>query len=227
MRLETEERFGPWSWYIGALHQHHMGLLMLMEVFMFQDRKENVTIWRYLDWIFEVPITIKAHQKPRYVLTMVRDHMAQYVATKRLRCPTDMNSEPLRHWDKRVRGSSSQGSLNNGTKDKATGSSNLRNDSGRFLVPAQPAGSGSNIGTANGSQPASQHSSFTSSQEVQPSPGALIDSLGRAALVQTGMGNFSAPEMDVDWVCHQFHHVVQGKGADIVVAEARFDYSEC
>ena len=201
MRIETEERFSPWLWYVGALHQHHMGLLMLMEVFMFPNRKENTTIWRYLDWIFEVPILIKPQQKARYVMTMVRDHMAQYVSTKHLRCPTNMNvGLPSRRSGKSRSTSSSQNSPDKATMEGVTMPVVTGTSSSNTVTPPAPMDRNSSFTSASSAMSAPYQDAHMSSQETQASHNSLIDGLGRAALVQTGIGDFYAPELDVDWV---------------------------
>merc|ERR1712093_639699 len=51
--LETVPDLRPWSWYGGAYQQYHTAFLLLMEIYVYPQRKEADRIWTCLDYIFE------------------------------------------------------------------------------------------------------------------------------------------------------------------------------
>jgi hypothetical protein len=46
--LDTLPELKPWSWYGGALQQYHTAFLLLMEVYVYPQRKEADRIWACL-----------------------------------------------------------------------------------------------------------------------------------------------------------------------------------
>ncbi len=93
MAIETNPVFKPWQWYLGAIHQHHYALGMLMEFHMRPEQQEAERVWKCLDWVFDVPPThrpLAKQEKSRLLLTQIRDQLIKYVATQRLRCSTEI-----------------------------------------------------------------------------------------------------------------------------------------
>ncbi len=91
MAIGTNPMFKPWQWYLGAIHQHHYALGMLMEFHMRPKQQEAERVWKCLDWVFDVPPTYRPlapQYKSRLILTQIRDQLINYVATQRLHCST-------------------------------------------------------------------------------------------------------------------------------------------
>lgn len=49
--LETVPELKPWVWYTGAYQQYHTAFLLLMEVYVYPQRKEADRIWACLDYV--------------------------------------------------------------------------------------------------------------------------------------------------------------------------------
>lgn len=49
--LDTIPELKPWAWYGGALQQYHTAFLLLMEVYVYPNRKEADRIWQSLDYV--------------------------------------------------------------------------------------------------------------------------------------------------------------------------------
>ena len=93
MAIGTNPMFRPWQWYLGAIHQHHYALGLLMEFHMRPDHQEAERVWKCFEWVFDVPPKYRPlamQEKTRLVLTEIRDQLINYVATQRLRCSRDI-----------------------------------------------------------------------------------------------------------------------------------------
>ena len=89
MAMGTNPMFRPWQWYLGAIHQHHYALSMLMEFHVRPEQQEAERVWECLDWVFDVPPTYRSlarQDKSGLVLKEIRDQLIKYLATQRLRC---------------------------------------------------------------------------------------------------------------------------------------------
>lgn len=98
MAMGTNPMFRPWQWYLGAIHQHHYALGMLMEIHVRPDQQEAERVWECLDWVFDVPPTYRLlarQDKSRLVLTEIRDQLIKYLATQRLRCSTSITNATI------------------------------------------------------------------------------------------------------------------------------------
>ena len=98
MAIGTNPTFKPWQWYLGAIHQHHYALGMLMEFHMRPEQQEAERVWKCLDWVFDVPPTYRPlakQEKSRLVLIQIRDQLIKYVATQRLRCSTKITNATI------------------------------------------------------------------------------------------------------------------------------------
>lgn len=67
--LDTLPELKHWAWYSGALQQYHAAFLLLMEVFVYPNRKEADRIWNCLDYIFECDPSENRGVKARRVLS--------------------------------------------------------------------------------------------------------------------------------------------------------------
>ena len=98
MAMGTNTMFKPWQWYLGAIHQHHYALGMLMEFHVRPEQQEAERVWKCLDWVFEVPPTYRPlarQDKSGLVLTEIRDQLIKYLATQRLRCSTRITNAAI------------------------------------------------------------------------------------------------------------------------------------
>ena len=93
MAIETHPHLRQWQWHVGALHQHHYAFAMLMEFHLRPEQEGAERAWECLDWVFEVPAShkdlpgrIKSHQ----ILTEILNGTMQFVASQRVRCPTEI-----------------------------------------------------------------------------------------------------------------------------------------
>ena len=98
MAIGINPIFRPWQWYLGAIHQHHYALGMLMEFHMRPEQQEAERVWKCLEWVFDVPPKyrpIAMQEKTRLVLTDIRDQLIKYVATQRLRCSRNITNATM------------------------------------------------------------------------------------------------------------------------------------
>ena len=98
MAMGTNPMFRPWQWYLGAIHQHHYALGMLMEFHVRPEQQEAERVWECLDWVFDVPPMYRPlarQDKSRLILTEIRDQLIKYLATQRLRCSTRITNATI------------------------------------------------------------------------------------------------------------------------------------
>ncbi|PBP19241.1 hypothetical protein BUE80_DR009827, partial [Diplocarpon rosae] len=88
--LETRPDLQPWSWYSGAYQQYHIAFLLLMEVYIYPQRKEADRIWRCLDYIFETDTTETRREKAKRVLQELQRKTAVYQSMRGMRAPVTM-----------------------------------------------------------------------------------------------------------------------------------------
>jgi len=88
--LETLPELQPWSWYAGAFQQYHAAFLLLMEVYVYPQRKEADRIWACLDWIFECNPEETRRVKGRKILSELQQKTAVYQSMRGMRAPVQM-----------------------------------------------------------------------------------------------------------------------------------------
>jgi hypothetical protein len=88
--LETLPELKNWAWYAGALSQHHTAFLLLLEVYVYPDRKEADRIWPCLDYVFECDPTEDRRTKALRVLAELQQKTAIYQSMRGMRAPTNM-----------------------------------------------------------------------------------------------------------------------------------------
>ncbi|KAG9238783.1 hypothetical protein BJ875DRAFT_3446 [Amylocarpus encephaloides] len=88
--LETLPELKNWAWYVGALTQHHTAFLLLLEVYVYPNRKEVDRIWPCLDYIFECDPTENRRTKALKVLSELQQKTAIYQSMRGMRAPTVM-----------------------------------------------------------------------------------------------------------------------------------------
>lgn len=90
VKLDVDPKFECFKWYNSALQQWHTAFLLLMEVFVFPNRKEADRIWSVADHVFEPDLTFTRVQKARSILGAIRDRAAAYRDLRRLKEPVSM-----------------------------------------------------------------------------------------------------------------------------------------
>ena len=89
--IETSDSLRGWSWYAGALQQHHYATFMVTYYYVNRAATSAIRAWQSLDWIFEVPPNIPHHLKAHWVLTGALEVMRKYAKARTLRCPILMD----------------------------------------------------------------------------------------------------------------------------------------
>ncbi|CAO2656321.1 Nn.00g051240.m01.CDS01 [Neocucurbitaria sp. VM-36] len=91
MTIEQQPALSSWSWYIGALHQYHVTLLLLNELYAgSREPAFEQRIWRCLDFAFELPSGLSNLEKVRMVLEDLVGKTQIYASMKRVRVPKHM-----------------------------------------------------------------------------------------------------------------------------------------
>lgn len=93
--LETEPDLRPWAWYCGAYQQYHTAFLLLIEIYLYPNRKEADRIWKCLDYIFETEQSLPREEKGRIILTQMKEKTGVYQEMRKMRAPASLeNKEP-------------------------------------------------------------------------------------------------------------------------------------
>ncbi|KAK5946202.1 hypothetical protein PMZ80_000343 [Knufia obscura] len=92
VKLDIDPKFECFKWYNSALQQWHTAFLLLVEVFVFPNRREADRIWSIADHVFEPDLTLTRVQKARSILGAVRDRAVAYREVRRLREPVSMRN---------------------------------------------------------------------------------------------------------------------------------------
>ncbi|CAI6338987.1 unnamed protein product [Periconia digitata] len=91
MVIEQHPVLSPWGWYIGAIHQHQIALLLLVEMYVTTPDPSFATrAWRCLDYSFNLPASLPQTTKARMVLVELSDRTRKYLSIRRVRAPTNM-----------------------------------------------------------------------------------------------------------------------------------------
>ena len=97
MNIEQQPALKQWAWYMGALHQYHVGLLFLTEMAHMGARNTTETdatrldrIWRCIDYCFELPSDINRLEKIRMILKELSDRCGAYATMRRIRGPKNL-----------------------------------------------------------------------------------------------------------------------------------------
>jgi hypothetical protein len=91
MMIEQTPALADWAWYIGALHQYHVALLLLSELYAKErDPVVEARVWRCLDFVFELPAGLAPIEKTRMILEELVGRTKAYQSVRRFRAPTHM-----------------------------------------------------------------------------------------------------------------------------------------
>lgn len=81
----------PWSWYIGALHQYQVAMLITNEWSAIKgDPVMEQRIWKVLDFSFNLPSGMSSNDKLRMILEDMVEKTQAYASMKRWRAPITM-----------------------------------------------------------------------------------------------------------------------------------------
>lgn len=89
--LETQPELRNWNWYLGAMQQYHAAFLLLMEVYVYPQRKEADRIWNCLDFIFECDPSENRRTKGLRILSELQQKTAIYQSMRGMRAPVQMD----------------------------------------------------------------------------------------------------------------------------------------
>lgn len=99
MTLENTPALGPWSWYVGALHQNHTALLLLNEIYATPPEPTlEARVWRCLDYVFELAPGLPGRIKRRMLLEELITRTEAYAEMRKIRAPTNMKLAGPRSW---------------------------------------------------------------------------------------------------------------------------------
>jgi hypothetical protein len=91
INIDQQPALGIWSWYLGALSQHHPALLLLNEVYAaHNDPEVERRIWRCMDFAFDLEPGGSNDDKFRYILEELAKKSTIYSSMKGIRAPTHM-----------------------------------------------------------------------------------------------------------------------------------------
>lgn len=92
VKLGVDPQFDTFKWYGTALQQWHVAFLLLIEVFVYPNRKEADRIWSVIDHVFEPDLNLTRVQKARSILGAVRDRAAAYRNVRKMKEPISMRN---------------------------------------------------------------------------------------------------------------------------------------
>lgn len=91
INIDQQPALATWSWYLGALSQHHPALLLLNEVYVgHNDPEVEQRIWRCMDYAFDLEPGGSNDDKFRYILEELVRKSTIYTTMKGIRAPTHM-----------------------------------------------------------------------------------------------------------------------------------------
>lgn len=91
MNIEQQPALKQWSWYVGALHQHHAAMLLLSEMYVARsDPALSARMWRCLDYTFELPSHLGEKEKIRFLLSELVKRIGSYASRRGVRAPSNM-----------------------------------------------------------------------------------------------------------------------------------------
>lgn len=89
--IQRQPELATWSWYVGALHQFQVALIMLNELYAGpREPAMEERVWKSLDYAFEITDDRPNQEKVRLILEDLIVRSKTYAAMKRVKAPTDM-----------------------------------------------------------------------------------------------------------------------------------------
>lgn len=91
INIAEQPALATWSWYLGALSQHHPALLLLNEMYVVHNDPEvEDRIWRCMDFAFGLEPGGSNEDKFRYILEELAKKSTIYLKMKGIRAPAHM-----------------------------------------------------------------------------------------------------------------------------------------
>ncbi|KAF1843909.1 uncharacterized protein K460DRAFT_291176 [Cucurbitaria berberidis CBS 394.84] len=91
MTIEQQPALSMWSWYIGALHQYHVALLLISELYAGpRELAIEQRVWKGLDFAFDLSSGTSNLEKVRIVLEDLIGKTQIYASMKGVRVPNQM-----------------------------------------------------------------------------------------------------------------------------------------
>ncbi|KAH7376038.1 fungal-specific transcription factor domain-containing protein [Plectosphaerella cucumerina] len=84
-RLETDPELAPWRWYLGAMFQFQVALLLAVEVYFRPQNRESARIWGCLDYAFHLDPNLPPEIKGMQILGEVMGKTAMYQSLRKMR----------------------------------------------------------------------------------------------------------------------------------------------
>lgn len=84
-RLETDPDLTPWKWYVGAMFQFQVALLLAVEVYYRPQNRESARIWGCLDYAFHLDPNLPPEIKGMQILGEVMGKTAMYQSLRKMR----------------------------------------------------------------------------------------------------------------------------------------------
>ncbi|KAF2849385.1 hypothetical protein T440DRAFT_135906 [Plenodomus tracheiphilus IPT5] len=89
--IERQPELATWSWYVGALHQFQVALILLNELYTGpRESAMEERVWRSIDYAFEITDDRPNVEKIRLILEDLIVKTKIYTAMKKVRAPTNM-----------------------------------------------------------------------------------------------------------------------------------------
>lgn len=84
-RLETDPVLAPWKWYLGALFQYQVALLLAVEIYYRPQNREAARIWGCLDYSFYLDPALPPEVKGMQILGEVMGKTAMFARLRKMR----------------------------------------------------------------------------------------------------------------------------------------------
>jgi hypothetical protein len=172
MTIEQHPALTKWSWFVGALHQHHCALLLLNE--LYAGKREPAMeqrIWRCLDYSFDLPAELSNIEKTRLVLEDLVGKTKAWADLKRVRAPNDMPQARVR--------------------------AHTQDGQSRHKESGEDSGCGGNLPSTTAGVASTSPTGSLTSQQMAASRQTQIQQQGPP--LAHGINNFSGAIPSVDW----------------------------
>jgi hypothetical protein len=91
MTIEQQPALALWSWYLGALHQYHVALLLSNELYAGpREPAMEERVWKGLDFAFDLPGGFSNIEKMRMILEDLIGKTKIYAGMRKVRAPANM-----------------------------------------------------------------------------------------------------------------------------------------
>lgn len=95
-RIETDHLFSTWKWYLGALFQYQVALLLAVEIYFRPQNREAARIWGCLDYSFHLDPALPPEIKGMRILGEVMGKTAMYQSLRKMRGSVKTSTADIR-----------------------------------------------------------------------------------------------------------------------------------